>query len=269
MNTKDIGDVGCNCVIGELAKYGIGIAFPLSDNYPFDLIAIAGKKLFKIQIKSSSTIFQGAVSFKATTNNFRTKETYKYSTEDIDAFAFYDLINHKLYLVSPKDMKGKSTFRIRITQPKRNGGRYNMAENYIISKERVKELFEFDTPNYLYNLSNKQHKRHKRKIHNHFCKNCNKEFTSEEYHSKYCSRECMAIYQQKVQRPTKEQLLKDLLELPITRIGEKYGVSDNAIRKWAAKYKLECIKENDKWIWIDSSVQIINGISQGREPEKN
>ena len=78
MNKKEIGDMGCNCVIGELAKYGVGVAFPLSDNYPFDIIALAGNSLFKVQVKSSSSLYQGAIAFKLTTSNFHNGKKYNY-----------------------------------------------------------------------------------------------------------------------------------------------------------------------------------------------
>ena len=42
----------------------------------------------------------------------------------------------------------------------------------------------------------------------------------------------------KVERPTKEQLAEDIINLSWTAIGKKYGVSDNATRKWARKYGL-------------------------------
>ena len=35
-----------------------------------------------------------------------------------------------------------------------------------------------------------------------------------------------------VERPTKEQLLKDIEIMPLTSVGKQYGVSDNSIRKW-------------------------------------
>jgi hypothetical protein len=37
-------------------------------------------------------------------------------------------------------------------------------------------------------------------------------------------------------RPTREQLEKDILGMPVITIGGKYGVSDNSIRKWAKSY---------------------------------
>jgi hypothetical protein len=255
MNKKEIGDIGCNCTIGELAKYGVGIAFPLSDNYRFDLIAIAGERLFKIQVKASSTIFQGAIAFNLTSNNFSKGEIYKYSEAEIDVFALYDLVNNNLYLVSAKEVMEKSSFHIRIIPSKKEGGKYNMAEKYIISKEKIEELFGFERPDFINNFINKEHKRYKNKKHNCVCKVCKNEFLSEQYGTKFCSRECSSINQQKVSRPSKEQLLEDLNNSSMVKVGIKYGVSDNSIRKWAKKHQLNCKKnENDKWIWHDEQV---------------
>lgn len=46
---------------------------------------------------------------------------------------------------------------------------------------------------------------------------------------------CLSCYsktQRKVERPSKEQLLKEVQESSYFAVGRKYGVSDNAIRKW-------------------------------------
>lgn len=40
----------------------------------------------------------------------------------------------------------------------------------------------------------------------------------------------------KVKWPSKEELIKLLLEKPLTRIGEQFGVSDNAVRGWRKYY---------------------------------
>jgi len=45
-------------------------------------------------------------------------------------------------------------------------------------------------------------------------------------------RECCDEKQRRVERPTKEVLLQDIKELGYSGCGRKYGVSDNAIRKW-------------------------------------
>ncbi len=51
---------------------------------------------------------------------------------------------------------------------------------------------------------------------------------------------CINCYvpKRKVERPSKEELEKMLETMPMTQIGLKYGVSDNAVRKWAKSYIL-------------------------------
>ena len=50
--------------------------------------------------------------------------------------------------------------------------------------------------------------------------------------SKNC-KECDSFKQRKVKnRPSKEQLLKELQTMSYVQLGKKYGVSDNTIRKW-------------------------------------
>lgn len=46
------------------------------------------------------------------------------------------------------------------------------------------------------------------------------------------------VRRRKVKRPDKETLSAEIQMTPMTRIGEKYGVSDNAIRKWCKYYNI-------------------------------
>lgn len=64
------------------------------------------------------------------------------------------------------------------------------------------------------------------------CKYCKSNFETENKKVKYCSHECSAVDKRKVERPSKEQLLKEIEESNYCAVGRKYGVSDNAIRKW-------------------------------------
>lgn len=61
-----------------------------------------------------------------------------------------------------------------------------------------------------------------------YCPDCNKEIHKE---SKYCEK-CSHVKSRKVERPDTETLLKDIKNLGYSGTGRKYGVSDNAIRKW-------------------------------------
>ena len=57
---------------------------------------------------------------------------------------------------------------------------------------------------------------------------------------RFCSQECFKSSIRKVQnRPTKEELKTLLWEMPTLQIAKKYGVSDNAVAKWARAYDLE------------------------------
>lgn len=72
------------------------------------------------------------------------------------------------------------------------------------------------------------------------CKRCGKNIpNSREFCSKSCAnktREYPDRY--KVAHPSKQQLKKDMESMSWLAIGRKYGVSDNAVRKWARKYDL-------------------------------
>lgn len=63
-----------------------------------------------------------------------------------------------------------------------------------------------------------------------YCKDCGKEINKGSVYCTICSHK----HTRKVKdRPSKEKLLQDFKELKsFVKIGAKYGVSDNAIRKW-------------------------------------
>lgn len=49
--------------------------------------------------------------------------------------------------------------------------------------------------------------------------------------------ECYGIIQRKVERPSYNQLIEEIDSLGYVGTGKKYGVSDNAIRKWKKQYE--------------------------------
>lgn len=51
----------------------------------------------------------------------------------------------------------------------------------------------------------------------------------------------------KVNRPLKDELEKLVIEMPMTKIGLKYGVSDNAIRRWCKGYGIELVNRLGYW----------------------
>ena len=86
-------------------------------------------------------------------------------------------------------------------------------------------------------LESKEHKI-KKSLLKKVCPSCGKEFQPRDSTQKYCSVEC---YREDVKgaRPTLLQLIKDFSELgSFIQIGNKYGVSDNAVRKWCKLYNI-------------------------------
>jgi len=78
------------------------------------------------------------------------------------------------------------------------------------------------------------------------CLRCGTEFWPQRSGQRYCSRECGTRYKRsrdprpelrKVERPSYEQLMKDVTAMSFCGVGRKYGVSDNAVRKWIRWYE--------------------------------
>ena len=85
------------------------------------------------------------------------------------------------------------------------------------------------------------------------CDCCGKYFICDNKHKDksitFCSEECYRIYiikqfEKRSDRPTKDELKQLILNYPIIKIADMYGVTDNSIRKWCKKYGLP-YKYND------------------------
>lgn len=82
------------------------------------------------------------------------------------------------------------------------------------------------------------------------CRRCRREFTAKYRRHVYCSQECAmrrdrspelrgrpAPDSRKVHRPPYERLLEEIEATGYSAVGRKYGVSDNAVRKWVRFYE--------------------------------
>lgn len=235
MNGKYFGEIGQNVVIGELSKFGIRLAAPLGDNLPFDLIAIVENGLYKLQVKSSS---QGndneSISFSFMSSDFYTGKTKTYSKQEIDVIVGVDLRSYQIYLFD--DFENRKSLTVRL-KPSKNGQnkRTNWHDDFVLGSKRIKEIFNFEPPKFNGWFSNRLAKSVKYK---HVCQRCKKEFTNAWKKAKYCGTTCTKLAQRRVLRPEKDMLQTDIKQLSWRAIGRKYGVSDNAVRKWARTYEL-------------------------------
>ena len=84
------------------------------------------------------------------------------------------------------------------------------------------------------------------------CLRCGIDFVPNYRRQRYCSRECGSrwdrsgitrgvprVKSRRVERPPYEQLLREIGETSYAAVGRKYGVSDNAIRKWVGFHERE------------------------------
>ncbi len=78
------------------------------------------------------------------------------------------------------------------------------------------------------------------------CLHCSAEFVPKYPSHRYCSQRCGSHgkgshaprpERRKVPRPSHDQLLSDVQSMSFLAVGRKYGVSDNAIRKWLRYYE--------------------------------
>ena len=82
--------------------------------------------------------------------------------------------------------------------------------------------------------SNVKRKKQIKKIYK--CTDCKKQINRGSTRCKSCA--SIKLNKRKIKnRPSLETLLKDLENLPYTKVGKKYGVSDNCIRKWIKQYQ--------------------------------
>jgi hypothetical protein len=87
------------------------------------------------------------------------------------------------------------------------------------------------------------------------CLHCGQQFIPKYASHRYCSQICGTRSKgprkprperRKVDRPSYEQLMADVQSMSFLAVGRKYGVSDNAVRKWIRWYEYQYEMEERK-----------------------
>ena len=141
-NNKQIGEIGERIAIGELAKFGIDVCLPMSDNSPFDFVVYYNNKLFKCQVKSTASKTENdSFRFSLTSNNWNNKTVHSYDEFEVDVMICCNL--QDIYLIPFSEIKGKKDFIIRESLPKNGQIKgINFAKDFIISKDRLDQIFK-------------------------------------------------------------------------------------------------------------------------------
>jgi hypothetical protein len=82
------------------------------------------------------------------------------------------------------------------------------------------------------------------------CRYCGELFAPKYAKQQFCSRPCGVRHNapalHRVERPPYAQLMAELAATSFSAVGRKYGVSDNAIRKWVRAYERERAHEGER-----------------------
>lgn len=136
MNSKKYGNIGEAKVLAKFVELGIPVYVPFGDNEKADLIAEFNNKLNKIQVKTSVSTKDGAMTFSLVSSTIHRKngEVHIYNDKEIDYFALYNVEKDKIFLINIKDAP-KRAVTIRCNKTK-NGQHKDIRreEDYIIEK---------------------------------------------------------------------------------------------------------------------------------------
>ena len=82
------------------------------------------------------------------------------------------------------------------------------------------------------------------------CLECGSEFYRKRREQRFCSRRCsqhahrkQSVAHRHVRRPPYGRLVQEIQATSYLAVGRKYGVSDNAVRKWVRFYENEMARE--------------------------
>ena len=193
----------------QLLRYGFDISIPNYNASKYDLIADTGKELLKIQVKKSISYSKSSFTFSCTTQNVKssTKAKHKYTSDEIDYFA--TVWKDKVYLIPVDETSLSKSIKF--------DDETYLAKNILNSYERLSD-------DELYNSS------HSGKF---YCIDCGCEISVKNGKCLSCRNK------EKSNKIPEREILKNLIRTTaFTQIGQQYGVTDNAVRKWCDKYSL-------------------------------
>jgi hypothetical protein len=140
-NYKKIGDIGENYFKYECAKFDILNAQVLGDNSPYEFIIELNKKLYRVQVKTS-TVDTGSTIIFSTSQSQLVNGVYRSGKYEKGSFEFYYLFSttrEEGYLV-PFSEAGVSSTSIRYKESYNNQSKnIKMAEDYLF-ENIIKDL---------------------------------------------------------------------------------------------------------------------------------
>lgn len=137
MNTKRLGNIGEIKTIAKLVEMQIPVYQAFGDIEKADLVAEFNGKLNKIQVKTSEVFSDGQFIVDLKSSTIRNKVNYyhKYSADEIDYFAIYNLGADMLLLLPIEEFEGRTSVKINVPyKPSRNQFKAINWEDYTFDK---------------------------------------------------------------------------------------------------------------------------------------
>ena len=141
LTSKQKGNLTELQCLSAFVEQGCGVSIPYGDNSKYDFIADIDKKLFKIQVKTSSLKDENAIMFscRSTHVNCNGTKNERYSSDEIDFFATY--WDNQCYLIPVNECSVTKTLRF---SPPKSGQLKGItfAKDYELARqlEKVKEV---------------------------------------------------------------------------------------------------------------------------------
>lgn len=241
--------VELQCIM-KFMSMGFECSTPYGNQAKYDILVDIGDEILRIQCKKSRWIDdRKSISFQTCSQTTNTQKTVKhlYTSKDIDYFA--TCWEDNVYLVPVEECSTSKSLRI-APKEKNTPPNVNFAEDYLVEnilghKSLYKaEDFEEQVPIKVKEIKENLY----------FCKICgiNKVWKQ----NSICVK-CNGLLHRKVKdRPTREVLKEEIRNSSFLKLGKKYNVSDNAIRKWCISYNLPTKKReiekytNEEWEMI-------------------
>lgn len=116
MNTKGIGNIGEAKALCKFVSLHIPVYQAFGDNEKSDLVAEFNGKLQKIQVKTSEKCNEGKITFSLVSSTLHRKNgvKHKYTKEEVDYFALYNLETDILILVPIELVLGRTQLSFRL-----------------------------------------------------------------------------------------------------------------------------------------------------------
>lgn len=213
--SKQQGNVGHLLAMSYYASLGWSISNPITDSNDYDFIAEDQEgNLFRIQVKTSRYLSDnGSYVVNLVTSGGNQKEYWRkeLNTSILD-FLFVVTDNGDCYSIPISEVSQVSSLTL-----------YEKYKPFIVMKVNTDIAYQAPPE--------------KEKI-QYYCPNCGAIVSGKGRLCKKCAAQQYGLTHRKVERPDRETLLNQLSTSNMSKVGEYYGVSDNAVRKWLKGYGL-------------------------------